>query len=188
MPAIQPWSAAGAENPMVTLSPESSFELAALLVPPPLLLALELSGVLLVHPVTRAAAPTVQTAVVIRRRKRRCLVADMCFSSRIVSLAPMARSSGGSGRVERQRTGGPLVVLIRGAAVPPRDQVVGPAAAPGVGVPAGLPGMVVPAASGVPPRRPRRRGLRWATRCWRRTAATIITPLATACAELDRLL
>src|SRR3954465_8370311 len=98
MPAIQPWSAAGGENPMVTLSPGSSFELAALFVPPPVLLALELSGVLLVHPVTRAAAPTVQTAVVIRRRKRRCLVADMCFSLRIVSLAPMARSSWWAGQ------------------------------------------------------------------------------------------
>src|SRR5262245_35013352 len=48
MAAIQPWSAAGAEKPMTTLSPASSFDpLSALLVPP--LSEPESSRALLVH-------------------------------------------------------------------------------------------------------------------------------------------
>src|SRR3954454_2444733 len=73
MPAIQPWSAAGAEKPIVTLSPVSSLLLAALLPPP----EDSLSGVLLVQPVIRAPAAIRPTAVGIRRRKRRCRAADM---------------------------------------------------------------------------------------------------------------
>src|SRR4051794_5028149 len=73
MPAIQPWSAAGAEKPIVTVSPLSSLSLAALLPPP----ELSFSGVLLVQPVIRAPAAIRPTAVGIRRRKRRCRAADM---------------------------------------------------------------------------------------------------------------
>src|SRR3954453_18036446 len=83
MPAIQPWSAAGAEKPMVTLSPDSSLLLEALL-PPPLP---ELSGVFPVQPARRAPTPTIATAVDVRRRYPRCLVADM-FSPRCACLAP----------------------------------------------------------------------------------------------------
>src|SRR3954470_10274478 len=95
MPAIQPWSAAGAEKPIVTVSPLSSFEPAALLPPPEPLL----SGVLLVQPVTRAPAAIRPTVVGIRRRNRRCRAADMLrFSS---DVAPGC--SGG----ERVVRGGP---------------------------------------------------------------------------------
>ena len=59
MPAIQPWSAAGAEKPMTTLSPSSSLSLAALALPP----SPELSGSLLVQPATRAPALIRATAV-----------------------------------------------------------------------------------------------------------------------------
>src|SRR4051794_3106678 len=73
MPAIQPWSAAGAEKPMVTVSPALSLLLVAVLPPPEPLL----SGVLLVQPVTRAPAAIRPTVVGIRRRNRRCRAADM---------------------------------------------------------------------------------------------------------------
>src|SRR3954449_6169904 len=79
MPAIQPWSAAGAEKPMVTLSPLLSLSLAALLPPP----ELALSGVLLVQPVIRAPAAIRPTAVGIKRRKRRCRAADMPSPRRV---------------------------------------------------------------------------------------------------------
>jgi hypothetical protein len=66
MPAIQPWSAAGAEKPMVTVSPGSSLSLAAaLLSPPP---SPDSSGVLLVQPASRTPAPTSATAVDLTRR------------------------------------------------------------------------------------------------------------------------
>src|SRR3954462_8412923 len=82
MPAIQPWSAAGAEKPMVTVSPDLSLLLLAWL-PPPLP---ELSGVFPVQPARRAPTPTAATAMVVRRRYPRCLVADM-FSPRSACLA-----------------------------------------------------------------------------------------------------
>src|SRR3954464_15703046 len=78
MPAIQPWSAAGAEKPMVTVSPRSSLELAALLAPPVEVVS---SGELLVQPATSAAAPTRQTVVDNRRRNGRCRDADIVLSS-----------------------------------------------------------------------------------------------------------
>src|SRR4051812_8916283 len=85
MPDIQPWSAAGAEKPMVTVSPVSSLELAALF--PPLLLEEELSsGELLVQPATSAVAPTRQTVVDNRRRNGRCRVADIVLSSKRADL------------------------------------------------------------------------------------------------------
>src|SRR3954453_1818998 len=90
MPAIQPWSAAGAEKPMVTVSPDLSLLLVALL--PPLLP--ELAGVFPVQPARRAPAPTSATAVVVRRRYPRCLVADM-FSPRSAPGSD-ARCSGGA--------------------------------------------------------------------------------------------
>src|SRR3954462_4384011 len=62
---------------MVTFLPLSSFELAALLPPALLLLLAVVSALLLVHPVTRTTAPIAQAAVDVRRRNRRCLVADM---------------------------------------------------------------------------------------------------------------
>src|SRR3954462_15797871 len=83
MPAIQPWSAAGAEKPMVTLSPDLSLLLLALLPPLPLP---ELAGVFPVQPARRAPTPTIATAAVVRRRYPRCLVADM-FSPRSACLA-----------------------------------------------------------------------------------------------------
>src|SRR3954468_16991799 len=98
MPDIQPWSAAGAEKPMVTVSPLSSLELAALLVPPPLLLSS--SVLLLVHPATRTTAPIAQTVVDVRRRNRRCLVADM-FSPR--GSPPWRELPGGRGGVAADR-------------------------------------------------------------------------------------
>jgi hypothetical protein len=64
MPAIQPWSAAGAEKPMTTVSPGSSLSLAALLPPPPP----ELSGVFPVQPASRTPTPTSATAVDPTRR------------------------------------------------------------------------------------------------------------------------
>src|SRR4051794_33204397 len=146
IPDIQPWSAAGAEKPMVTFLPLSSFELAALLPPPLLLLLAVLSALLLVHPLTRTTAPIAQAAVDVRRRNRRCLVADM--------NSPRGSPPWRGRQVVwgvRQRTGGPPAVLIRCAARAAPGQVVGPAAAPGVGDPDGLPGMEVPAASVVPP-------------------------------------
>src|SRR5829696_2094279 len=88
IPAIQPWSLAGAEKAMRTVSPVSSLSLAALLPPlPP-----ELSGSLPVQPAISAAAPTSAT-VVDRRRYPRCLVADM-FSPRV---SPPGRTPGGRG-------------------------------------------------------------------------------------------
>src|SRR3954452_4198031 len=89
----------------------------------------------------------------------------------------------------------------RAADLPPRGgQVSGAESAPGR-APAGAPGTAEPpptAPAGPPgaagsegaagPGRSRRvRVLRAATRCCSRTAATMITPRATACAELDRL-
>ncbi len=98
MPAIQPWSAAGAENPMVTVSPASSLSLTALLPP----LSPELSGSLPVQPAIRTPAPMSATVVDARRRYPRCLVADI-FSPRV--SPPWRRrqvvggvSCGGSGR------------------------------------------------------------------------------------------
>src|SRR3954451_8664871 len=109
--AIQPWSAAGAEKPMVTVLPVSSLLLAALL-PPQLL---ELSGVLLVQPATRPAAPTTQTAVVIRRRNGRCLVADMLSPRVIASLAGLGQVVGGAagGRAAVRWCGRGAAVLRR---------------------------------------------------------------------------
>src|SRR5918998_3400674 len=75
MPAIQPWSAAGAEKPMVTVSPASSLSLAAWLPPPP---PPDSSGVLLVQPATSTPALSSATVAYGRRRNGRCLVADMC--------------------------------------------------------------------------------------------------------------
>src|SRR4051795_11470634 len=127
MPAIQPWSAAGAEKPMVTVSPDLSLLLLALL-PPPLP---ELSGVFPVQPARRAPTPTAATAMVVRRRYPRCLVADM-FSPRCACLAP---SPGG-------RVGPPLsrearrVVLTRGGSGPGSGRDVA-AARPGTGRGAG---------------------------------------------------
>src|SRR6059058_6086086 len=76
--AIQPWSAAGAEKPMVICWPAASLLLLAVPPPPPPLLdgALAL-GLLLVQPVTRTAAPATQATVDSTRRNGRCLVADM---------------------------------------------------------------------------------------------------------------
>src|SRR4051812_7171683 len=106
MPAIQPWSAAGAEKPMVTFSPDLSLLLLALL-PPPLP---ELSGVFPVQPARRAPTPTTATAMVVRRRCPRCLVADM-FSPRSAGLAP---SPGG-------RVGPPLSREARRIGADPRE-------------------------------------------------------------------
>src|SRR3954463_3747415 len=127
MPAIQPWSAAGAEKPMVTLSPDSSLLLEALL-PPPLP---ELSGVFPVQPARRAPTPTIATAAVVRRRYPRCLVADM-FSPRSACLAP---SPGG-------RVGPPLSREARRVVLTREGQVVGSGrdvatAGPGTGRAAG---------------------------------------------------
>src|SRR3954468_24872839 len=56
MAAIQPWSAAGAEKPITTFAPATAFGLALESVL--LLTWAELSGVLLVHAVRTAPAPT----------------------------------------------------------------------------------------------------------------------------------
>src|SRR3954452_9847126 len=127
MPAIQPWSAAGAEKPMVTVSPDLSLLLLALL---PLPLP-ELSGVFPVQPARRAPTPTAATAMVVRRRYPRCLVADM-FSPRCACLAP---SPGG-------RVGPPLSREARRVVLTREGQVVGSgrdvaAAGPGTGRSAG---------------------------------------------------
>src|SRR4051812_29970757 len=90
MPDIQPWSAAGAEKPMTSLSPGLSLLLDALLAPA---LLPELAGVFPVQPARRAPAPTSATAVVVRRRNPRCLVADM-FSPRYPLLAPIGQVDG----------------------------------------------------------------------------------------------
>src|SRR4051794_8550841 len=96
IPAIQPWSAAGAEKPMVTVSPLSSLELAAL--PPPLEEELS-AGELLVQPATRAVAPTRQTVVDNRRRNGRCGVADIValLGGGAWSRPGRSRSRGGTG-------------------------------------------------------------------------------------------
>src|SRR3954449_5596144 len=127
MPAIQPWSAAGAEKPMVTVSPDLSLLLLALL-PPPLP---ELSGVFPVQPARRAPTPTAATAMVVRRRYPRCLVADM-FSPRSACLAP---SPGG-------RVGPPLSREARRVVLTQEGQVRGSGrdvatAGPGTGRAAG---------------------------------------------------
>src|SRR4051794_36204809 len=134
MPAIQPWSAAGAENPMVTVSPDSSLSLAALLPPPPP----ELSGVFPVHPARRTPAPMNATAVDVTRRYPRCLVADNVLSSLCLpgavarwSVLPFGGASGWPG--------GPP-----GGADPRAGQVVGPPPAPPDRAPAGAPGTALP--------------------------------------------
>src|SRR4051812_13103635 len=86
MPAIQPWSAAGAEKPMTTVSPDSSLSLTALL--PPLLLSPELSGVLPVQAVRSTPTPISAAAVDVRRRYGRCLDADMESLLGVAVLAP----------------------------------------------------------------------------------------------------
>ena len=78
MPAIQPWSAAGAEKPMVTVSPDSSLSLAATLPPPS---SPDSSGVLPVQAVMSTPTPISAAAVDVRRRYGRCLAADMYLSS-----------------------------------------------------------------------------------------------------------
>src|SRR4051794_12197533 len=97
IPAIQPWSAAGGEKPMVTVSPLSSLELAAL--PPPPLEEELSSGELLVQPATRVVAPTRQTVVDNRRRNGRCGVADIValLGGGSSSRPGRSRSRGGTG-------------------------------------------------------------------------------------------
>src|SRR3954466_12586339 len=133
MPAIQPWSAAGAENPMVTVSPDSSLSLAALLPPPPP----ELSGVFPVQPARRTPAPMNATAVDVTRRYPRCLDADnglssLCLPGAVArwSVLPFGGASGWPG--------GPP-----GGADPRAGQVVGSPAPPGR-APAGAPGTALP--------------------------------------------
>src|SRR3954454_14157908 len=174
MPAIQPWSAAGAEKPMVTVLPVSSLELAALLPPPPP----ELSGVLPVQAVMSTPTPISAATAVVRRRYGRCLAADM-FSPRYRSLAP---SPGGRGVVRPPGLHARRVVLTRAG------QVVRSPAPPGR-APAGAPGVAdpPPAAPAGPrgggpgrgrggrrtPRGPPRPGRRGRTRRRRRAASAV---------------
>jgi hypothetical protein len=74
------------------------------------------------------------------------------------------------------------VVLVRSPAGPPGT------AEPPDTVPAGPPGAAGPPAAGVIDRGVFIRAEPVASRCCSSTAATMITPRATACAELDRLL
>src|SRR5918998_4965080 len=104
MPAIQPWSAAGAENPMRTVSPGSSLAVAASPPPPPP--PPEASGVLLVQPATRTPAPRTASAVDVTRRNGRCLAADM-FSPRMIASLAVVGQVVGVVRVVPVRGGGP---------------------------------------------------------------------------------
>src|SRR4051812_8617878 len=217
MPAIQPWSAAGAEKPMVTVLPVSSLELAALLPPPP---PPELSGVLPVQAVMSTPTPTSAATAVVRRRDGRCLAADM-FSPPDRSLAPppgaatavvgggygrclaadlfspgyrsLPPSPGGRGVVQPRGAHARRVVLTRAGQVvrSPAPPGRAPAGAPGVADPPPAAPAGPPGADTAPPpgsqRGPRGRFSRSARRICSRTAATMITPRATAWAELDRL-
>ncbi len=60
--AIQPWSAAGAEKPMVTVSPASSLEPSSASDVPPSRLSLESSGSLLVQALRPSTANTARVA------------------------------------------------------------------------------------------------------------------------------
>src|SRR4029453_10802602 len=75
MAAIQPWSAAGAENPMITFWPGAEFGLVSSL---SALTWVFSDGVLLVQAVSRAPAPTAAPPKRMRRRDR----SDM-FSPRV---------------------------------------------------------------------------------------------------------
>ncbi len=73
--ASQPWSAAGPEKPIVTVSPVSSFELAAFSVPP--LVSPVGSGSLLVQPVSTTAETARAATPVSSLRRRGRVETDM---------------------------------------------------------------------------------------------------------------
>src|SRR5690606_3490495 len=107
MAAIQPWSAAGAENPMRTVSPVSSLPpgaLVAVLVAPSSVVALVVSvtGSFPVQPTSSAPTPTSTAAVwVVRRQDVRRFVAVMLSPSSF----PRRPCRGGGGTPDR-RSGG----------------------------------------------------------------------------------
>ncbi len=85
MAASQPWSAAGPEKPMVTVSPVSSFDDAALALLPPSPSDESVSGVLLVHPVTSssaASAPPVSARIL----RMGCVGRDMVCSLDVIPV------------------------------------------------------------------------------------------------------
>src|SRR5687768_5121994 len=86
MAAIQPWSAAGAEKPMITFWPGAAFGFASSL---PVLTWVFSFGVLLVQAVSTAPAPTAAPPKRMRRRER----LDM-FSPRVTGR-PLPVAVGG---------------------------------------------------------------------------------------------